>query len=802
MKCSVALVRVCLLGFCACGWAHAQQSTAQSEQIIDRITGNEKSLVERWSQYLPIAETYIQELAPHGDKLVVVRDHYFLSQANLGPRVHVAAFKRTQKGNRVRHMAGNLFDVGMEYIPEGFVQMVHPSIEDFDRQHYSFKPIGSETLNTGNFLVFEVTPLPEYKSRAGMFSGQIWVEAETYAIVRYRGVFGEPDNLRGMLTGYYFRFDTLRFYAGDGVWLPKSTYSEESNFEYNKVGYKRSSIALGHNRFRAETRFWGYGDRRASTSLRTLGASAAGRTGESQRLVALDDSASNERLESESENNAIDRLEQIGLLAPSGEWDSVLEAIVEKLDTVKHRQVQPKVHCRELLTTRIEFFTVGRTLVVSRGLLDVVPNESVLAGIIALGLARIELMYPPTTAYAFADSVLFEPRDVFLKMSFESPANLKKKIAELAEYYVSRSQYSVLSVQAFAAQIEDLSSRFPELLKANIGDALLPELSLFQRNMQTRILAGQDWTDDGALSLGSRTSVDPQTDILEPLHTVPTESLPNKAAPLEITARPFSERQRGAIAGDDSFEEEPLAARMKSPNMIRPYADSPITEGKFTPASPDRVVFTADSRPKLVMGGGFGADTQLGYKFPTLTFTAGVEFPFAHRLEAQAGANYSIARKFITGDGRSSSVDASLIVWAKKQIGLIGTGEHSWLSTSQFTKDSFFPSAGIVLRGESLGPGRIYLTYLIPTGCVWATSTNPCTIQSNRLQGFQFREEDRIRSRVRLGFGFSVLRFCDQGNPYAPQVARSCHMAFTASGEFRFAFPLGKRRNHEAYDFY
>src|SRR5260370_5726340 len=184
MKCSVALVRVCLLGFCACGWARAQQSTAQSEQIIDRRTGKEKSLVERWSQYLPIAETYIQELAPHGDKLVVVRDHYFLSQAKLGPRVDVAAFKRTQKGNRARHVAGNLFDAGMEYIPAGFVQMAHPSTEDFDRQHYSFQPIRSETLNTGNFLVFEVTPLRQYKSRAGMFRGQIWVEDETYAIVR------------------------------------------------------------------------------------------------------------------------------------------------------------------------------------------------------------------------------------------------------------------------------------------------------------------------------------------------------------------------------------------------------------------------------------------------------------------------------------------------------------------------------------------------------------------------------------------------------------------------------------------
>ena len=798
MKCLLLCLLVCSLMLFACAPTKAQQPVGQLEQVIDHITANEKSLVERWSQYTPIAETYIQELAPHGDRLVVVRDHYFLSQAKVGSRVDIAPFKGTYKGNRVGHLAGSVFDVGMQYIPAGFVQMAHPSMDNFDRQHYTFRPIESGPLDTGTLLVFEVAPLPKFHNREGMFNGEIWVEPETYTIVRYRGVFGEPGNLHGMVAGYYFRFDTSRFYAGNGLWLPRSTYSEELDFGYNSVGYKRFSVALGHNRFRAETRFWRYEERSTSDGFAKPHSISSEFIGlKSQQFLKPDETSSTRTLAIESENNVINRLEQIGLLAPRGEWDAVLQAIVAKLDTAKHRQVQPTVRCRELLTTRMEFFTVGHTIVVSRGLLDVVPNESVLAGVIALGLARIELMYPPNTAYAFSDRVLFDPQDVFLKMNFASPANLKKKIAELAEYYVSRSPYSLPSVQSFSAQIEDLSSRFPELLKPNLGDGLLPQLSFFQHNIRSPVQI-QNWADH-ALPLNSRTSINPQTNILEALYAVPTEPLPNVPAPLEIVARPLSEPPP---VTRDSLAAGPVRSRIKDPEVIRPYPGVTSIEANFRPASSDRVAFKPDRRPKLVMGGGFGVDTQLGYKFPTVNFTAGIEVPFAHRFEAQASGEYSIARKFITGDGHSSKVNGSLIVWAKRRIGLIATAEHSWLSTSQFKKDNFFPSAGIVLRGQSLGPGRIYLTYLIPTGCVWATSTNPCAIQSNRLQGLSYREEDRVWSRIRLGFGFSIFHFCDQGNPYARQVGRSCHMAMTMSGDFRFALPLLKRRNHETYDFY
>jgi hypothetical protein len=208
-----------------------------------------------------------------------------------------------------------------------------------------------------------------------------------------------------------------------------------------------------------------------------------------------------------------------------------------------------------------------------------------------------------------------------------------------------------------------------------------------------------------------------------------------------------------------------------------------------------------DRRPRLLIGADFGMDNLLGYKFPTTSLNTGLEIPIGYRFELGAFSDYSIARKVVTGDGRSAHVGGSVIAWTNNRVGLFGSVEQSWLWTSQFDKTSLFPSAGIVFRGPTLGPGRIYLSYLIPTGCVWATNSNPCKIQSNRLQGFEFSHERQFSPRLRWRLGFSVFRFCDQANPYQPQTGRVCHEAFAASGGFSFELPVFKYSNN-AYDFY
>jgi len=81
----------------------------------------------------------------------------------------------------------------------------------------------------------------------------------------------------------------------------------------------------------------------------------------------------------------------MGLLAPQGDVDKVLETVVNNLEVINNLDIQPGVRCRVLLTSTLESFTIGHTIVLSRGLIDVVPDEASLATMRAHELAHIVL---------------------------------------------------------------------------------------------------------------------------------------------------------------------------------------------------------------------------------------------------------------------------------------------------------------------------------------------------------------------------------------------------------------------------
>ena len=195
-------------------------------------------------------------------------------------------------------------------------------------------------------------------------------------------------------------------------------------------------------------------------------------------------------------------------------------------------------------------------------------------------------------------------------------------------------------------------------------------------------------------------------------------------------------------------------------------------------------------RPRLIFEGEFGSAAALGYELPSTAFGPSIEVPLGNSWEIQTLALYSPDRKAITHDGQSLKLEGLGIRFLNAKIGVVGGIERDWLWTSQFDKRSLEPSAGIVLRNDSFG--RLYLTSLFPTGCVWATSSNPCTIQSNRLQGGEFRQEARLDSHFRLGFRGGVYRFCDQANPKEPQTGRNCHFGVTAYMNLGFELHLGQ----------
>jgi hypothetical protein len=198
-----------------------------------------------------------------------------------------------------------------------------------------------------------------------------------------------------------------------------------------------------------------------------------------------------------------------------------------------------------------------------------------------------------------------------------------------------------------------------------------------------------------------------------------------------------------------------------------------------------------DNRPRFLLDTAVGSETALGYEFPATSVGTSFELPIGNRFEVQGSGMYSPDKKYITNDGELSSVSGSALGFVNQRIGVVAGIERGWLWTSQFDKQALFPSAGIVLRNEYLGQGRLYITYTFPTGCVWATATNPCTIQSNRLQGVTIRQETRSLLHTRWGFETGVYHFCNQANPNDPEPSRNCRLGVSAMVTLSLEFHVG-----------
>lgn len=198
-----------------------------------------------------------------------------------------------------------------------------------------------------------------------------------------------------------------------------------------------------------------------------------------------------------------------------------------------------------------------------------------------------------------------------------------------------------------------------------------------------------------------------------------------------------------------------------------------------------------DQRPRFLLNTELGSEESLGYEFLSFGVGSSLEIPIAKRFEFQGNATYSPDRKAITNDGQSVKIVGSALGFATKRLGFIATSAGSWLWTSQFGERAWLPSVGAVIRNNYLGPGRLYLTYVFPTGCVWATPSNSCKMQSKRLQGIEIKEEIRSNSHGRWGFRGGLYHFCDQGNPNDPQAGRNCHLGVIALATLSFEFHLG-----------
>jgi hypothetical protein len=516
-----ALVLGAIFAVCA----SAQSMTP--DEVLDEAIAHESTLLSVLQARTPVAETYIQELAPDSDfGAVPVTDHYFLGKIDLSHGIDETSYlsKASSGGSRF-----DLFKrfLTLRYLPKGFAQMMLLDGGTFDRNHYEFKFLRREFLGDVRTLVFAVTPMKS--AGRGHFVGNIWIEDRGCGIVRFNGTYSGSSG-----GNMYMHFDSWRINAGPGLWLPYEVYSEESQMT--------DFLKIHKAHFKALTRFWGYtAPEERAEELTNLTVTTPDIQDKSPQAADPSPVESLRAWQRQAEDNILDRLERAGLIARAGGVDKVLDTVVNNLEVTNNLTIQPETRARVLLTTPLESFTIGHTIVISRGMLDTLPDEASLAAILAHELAHIALGHTTSTDYAFADRLRFDDEKIVEHFKLARSEKEEDAANARAIEILQKSPYKDKLAEAglFLKALGSEADRLPSLTHPLFGDKLVAgdDVTRMAALMDTAPQLQTTRVDQiAALPLGSRTKLDPWTDELDmiAMHNVPLVSAKEKM-PFQIT---------------------------------------------------------------------------------------------------------------------------------------------------------------------------------------------------------------------------------------------------------------------------
>lgn len=386
------------------------------DDFVDSVIRRERRLTDLMRSFKPIIETYIQEQgsAPRFQKGITPNgDDYFLSRLNLtanSPSTVPFADEETWNQGAEKYFVQD----PLPFSQVAFAQALFPDWGHFDRQNYTFEFVRWEVLGEVRCAAIDVRPRGSSKKRG--FAGRIWAEDRDYDIVRFKGTFTS----RG-LARRAFHFDSWRLNTLGSWWMPAYVYTEESD------PYDLSSHKIW---FKAQTRVWGYDLQKGAHHheiAKRLPDSPTWMDANQQSLAYTVDEAAYP-----AEDIVLERLQVAGLMAPDGEVNQILETVLNNL-LITNNLDTSGVRCRVLLTTPLESFVMGRTIVLSRGLLDVLPDEASLAAVLAHELAHIVLGHAVSSEYLtgfalpFPDSQIFAALDPHFDRSQEADAKKKAR---------------------------------------------------------------------------------------------------------------------------------------------------------------------------------------------------------------------------------------------------------------------------------------------------------------------------------------------------------------------------------------
>jgi len=518
------------------------------DQVVDRVILREKDLIKFLAPRTPIVETYLQDLTQDTQLGPVPQnDHYFLGRMDLSDSIDRDDYlqdkgkgKDKEEGMKQRLLGGLTKKFKLQYQPLGFSWMLFVDRNDFDRQHYNFHYARREFLGDVRCLIFDLTPRKD--AGRGRFIGRIWVEDKDFSIVRLNGTYAHPSR-----NNYYFHMDSWRLNLTPDYWVPAYIYSEEGDF----TAGAKNKIA-----FKAQTRMWGYNLKSGTpndelTNIRVD--SVKDETAAAQDASPL---AAEREWQQQAEDNVLERLQRAGLLAPEGDVDKILQTVVNNIEITNNIELPRPVRTRVLTTSPLETFSVGNTIVLSRGLIDVLPDEGSLAMVLAHELAHIVLGHNLGSQYAFNDRMLFSDDSTYKNFGFkhipeEETAADKKAIEMLkASPYAQKLESAGLFIKALQARAPQLSA----LLQAHLGNNITENGTVTRMAQLANSAPALDWNkldQIAALPLGGRVKLNPWDDRVEMVKAQPVAiTSARDKMPFEVT--PFFPHLSRFIVGNPS----------------------------------------------------------------------------------------------------------------------------------------------------------------------------------------------------------------------------------------------------------
>ncbi len=490
------------------------------DKMLDRIVEGERQFVQRMRSYQPFMETYIQ--AADEDKGAVagsVRDHYLMGKVSVGDGgVEWESFAESE-GFKGREKFLFLKLPRKQFLARGFAQMIAPDLFELNRQTYELEYLRREFLGEVRTLVFNVRPKG---SEGGRFVGRIWVEDRDFRIVRFNGAYTQRS--KGEI---YFHFDSWRTQVAPDFWAPAYIYIQDEDLA-EQVGA----------RFRAQSRLWNY-NAVQDGSLDELTAILIGEEDAAKDASGAEDVTpleSRREWVRQAEDNVLQRLERAGLLAPRGPVDDVLETVANNL--IATNDLGFEVRCRVLLTTPLETFSIGQAIVLSRGLIDVLPDEASLAMAISGELAHIALGHQTDTMFAFSDFTIFEDSQILSRIRLDRSEEEAEAASVKALELLQNSPYGDKLAQAglFLEALEQRAPQLPNLIQSNFGNSLGSPQRLLSLEGLAPELDESRLEQIAALPLGSRVRLDPWSNKVSLKEAKPVELRTAKdKMPFEVT---------------------------------------------------------------------------------------------------------------------------------------------------------------------------------------------------------------------------------------------------------------------------